>query len=126
MNQKFAIIFVVILIASVLAGLWFLTRSNGAATQVIPGNKPAVNANPASNEIPARALSQSDQARKAQLETIIAKAIPEKQKLITKSTLGRPYTPDELSFVDNPRLNIINDLLKKGKLSPADKQLLTK
>ncbi|MEI6378829.1 MAG: hypothetical protein WCO55_04155 [Candidatus Falkowbacteria bacterium] len=132
MSQKIAIIFVILLIAVIGVGLWFYTRSEAGVKQSIvnnnqssvPANQPAGTAG--QTAAPATPANQNNAARKAELEEMIAKAIPEKLQRVDKASIGRPFNDDELDFIGNPRRNIINELVKKGKITPADKQLLIK
>lgn len=72
-------------------------------------NKPAPNRPPRSRE---------------DLEKVINQQITAKDVKIVKEAQGRNYTKDELSFIDNPRQNIIDNMIANGELTEEEIKIL--
>lgn len=126
-------VLVIVICFVILAGLAVMVLSRAGKINLPTSNQPAAienkpadnsNATPASGDQPAGEQTVDNSAKKAELEALVNQRIGEKEKQIMAAIKTRPMNDDELDFFDHQRQNVINELVKAGKLSEADKTLL--
>ena len=133
MYKKIALIILVLALGILAYGFYFMfqrdisplkTGSNQPTDQAEQASQTADSEladNNIAQEIKQRAASQRS---KEQLDKEIESQIRLKANKIMTEAQDRQYTSDELSFLDNPRQNIIDNMEKNGQLSEAELKLL--
>jgi len=134
MSKKWTITLIVFLILAITGISFYLLKSPGevpteTSTETPATTKP-VNNLPADPELTAlqSMATTTDpiqiEARIKELTPLIERLSTEKEQQINQTAVNRPFNDDELSFKTRPKVYIINSLVKQGKLSAFDKQIL--
>lgn len=135
MYKKIALVFLII--AIIIAGLAVYVFNKKQVSDLL-NDQPGINNNVPgqvdANGQPIITEKEDDQDTKAsktrparskeELEKEINNQITLKDLKIVKEAQGRNYTSDELSFIDNPRQNIIDNMIASDELTPEEVQLL--
>lgn len=130
MAKKWTITLIIFLILVITGISFYLLKSPGSVPPAVETPSQPVNNLPTDPELDALQgmATTTDPVKIAerlkQLTPLINRLSTEKEQQINQAAVNRPFNDDELNFKTRPQVYIINSLVKQGKLSAFDQQIL--